>query len=680
MSRSRVPARALSKLQPRLRMMANGSSVVNAVRAERSATLTVSDEGLLRAISAARGTETAAVASALEELPRMPARGRLKEPPSSILANAFVHLVDSTARDARLPGEFARRGNIVEVQAPLSTVEQLATHPAVAFVELGETLRPPTPVRSEAEPLPPSFDLRRFGNPARHHFGRDVLIGIIDVGGFDFAHPDFLDAKRHTRFIRIWDQGGNARPSPAAAQFAYGAEFTADHLNAAIAASAALGLPPQDIEHQSQQVEGSHGTHVASIAAGNRGVSRQAVIAGVLISLPTADQDLRKSFYDSTRLADAVDYLLALGVELGKPVSINISLGTNGHAHDGSAAVARWIDAALAVPGRCVTVAAGNAGQEIGQTPEDLGWLMGRIHASGRIPASGLETDLEWVVVGNGVLDVSDNELELWFSPQDRVAVSVRLPSGEWIGPIEPQQFIENRQVADGSMLSIYNELYHPANGANYISIYLSPFFSDTAIVGVMAGTWTVRLHGREIRDGRYHGWIERDDPQRIGRVGAQEAWMFPSFFTERSLVDNSTVSSLGCTNRVVTVANLDGVRNRINRSSSQGPTRDGRPKPDIAAPGTDIVAAKAFSDANDRWLALTGTSMASPLVAGLAGLMLNIQPDLTSAQIEAILRRTARPLPGASFEWIDDAGFGIVNPEAALEEAAMLNERKDLT
>ena len=46
------------------------------------------------------------------------------------------------------------------------------------------------------------------------------------------------------------------------------------------------------------------------------------------------------------------------------------------------------------------------------------------------------------------------------------------------------------------------------------------------------AGTWLVRLHAREIRDGRFHAWIERDDPQQLGRVAEREAWAFPSFFT----------------------------------------------------------------------------------------------------------------------------------------------------
>jgi subtilisin family serine protease len=502
------------------------------------------------------------------------------------------------------------------------------------------------------------------------------------VQGFDYAHPEFLDDDGKTRFVRIWDQGGDARPAPRAQNprgFDYGAEFRKEHLDAAIAAAPRVHLPPQEIERQSQMVPGSHGTHVASIAAGRRGVCPNAVLAGVLVSLPQEDEDRRKSFHDSTRLVHAVEYLIDLADELGLPVSINISLGTNGHAHDLSPAVNRWIDSALSVSGRAVCVAAGNAGQEAPAFDGDLGYVMGRIHTEGRITASGLSADLEWMVVGNTQVDVSENELEIWYSSQDRFAVSV-LPPGasEWIGPVEPRQFVENRQLRDGSFVSVYNELYHPANGASHVAVYLSPLFNPQSVVGVASGRWLVRLHGREVRDGRFHGWVERDDPQRLGRLGEKELWSFPSFFSERSNVDRSSVSSLACAERVVSVANLDEAQERVHATSSQGPTRDGRCKPEIAAPGTDISAARGFSD-GELWVSMTGTSMASPFVTGVVGLMLAIQPKLSAAQIVGILQRTARPLPGGDFAWKNDAGFGRIDPDECLKEAAVLNERRGL-
>ena len=509
-----------------------------------------------------------------------------------------------------------------------------------------------------------------------------MIIGIIDVQGFDFAHPDFLDAQGNTRFLTIWDQGGDVRNSPDNAQFDYGAEFTQAHLNAAIKGAKAARVPATEIERQSQREPESHGTHVASIAAGNRGVCPNANIAAVLIDIPPEDMDRRRSFYDSTRLADAVDYLVAFARKRRKPISINVSLGTNGHAHDMSSAINRWIDAVVNEPGVSIAVAAGNSGQARADTqdPNDYGWLMGQIHASGRIPKAGLNVELEWVVVGNGVLDISENEFELWYGPQDRFTVQLRPPGMDWLEEIEPGQFIENRQLPDGSFVSIYNELYHSANGANTISIYLSPQLSQPAVIGVRAGTWLVRIRGKEVRDGGFHAWIERDDPQQIGPLGPKSMWRFPSFFSDKTNVDESSVSSLACGERIVSVANLDETRRLINISSSQGPTRDGRSKPDVAAPGTNIVAAKGFAGAKDLWVSMTGTSMACPYVTGVVGLMLAVQPNLTAAQIRGILLRTSRPLPGNDYNWRKDAGFGVLDAEAAIQDAIVINQRRDRT
>jgi subtilisin family serine protease len=189
-----------------------------------------------------------------------------------------------------------------------------------------------------------------------------------------------------------------------------------------------------------------------------------------------------------------------------------------------------------------------------------------------------------------------------------------------------------------------------------------------------------MRLEGLDIRDGSFHAWIERDDPRRIGRLGERQAWVFPSFFAEGTFVDDSTVSSLACGQRIISVANLDDVIGRIHPTSSQGPTRDGRLKPDVAAPGTRVLAANGFTGDPDAWLEMTGTSMASPYVTGVVGLMLSARKDLTAAQIEGILRRTAVPLPGTDYSWRNSAGFGVINSEACLEEAVRVSQRVDLT
>lgn len=702
------------KLHPWLRVVKNGDQVVNAVRSDGSARIACA------ASVEAAGLETAPIYTQLAQqvmsVPRWtelveapPAKlaKRAKLPASKAATDSYVNVfieffpeqqeagggagkdmqrlqqqILSTQKKTpdSLPAEAIARRNFLCATVPVSLLDELSRDPAVAFVHPSDPLALDRPEVTSAPPgkKPAS---KAIGAAKRNGRGEGVLIGIIDVGGFDFAHADFLDENGQTRFVAIWDQGGDFRPPPQG--FSRGAEFRQKDLNAAIVAAKKPGLPPAAwIERQSQLQPGSHGTHVASIAAGNSGVCPKAKIAAVLIDIPAIQDDVerrRSTFSDTSSITHAVEYLLKIAQEENLPISINISLGTNGGSHDGSSGVSRWLDAYLAQPGRAICVAAGNAGQEKAQAEADLGWIMGRIHTSGRIPARGLEVEIEWTVVGDGLEDWSENELEIWYSAQDRFIVALKPPgAADWI-EVQPREYVENRRLASGVTVSIYNELYHPTNGGNYIALYLSPNLDPENFRGIPKGIWKVRLKGDEVRDGRFDAWIERDDPLEIGRVGQRRMFRFPSFFTEKSNVDSHSITSLACGHRVIAVGNLDEEKQQINASSSQGPTRDGRCKPEIAAPGTRVLAANGFGEDDEPWIGMTGTSMASPYVAGVIGLMLAANRDLTAAQCLGILQRTSRPLAGASYQWVNDVGFGRIDPEAALEEARSINKRVDL-
>jgi subtilisin family serine protease len=708
----------IRNLHPILRMYRNGGSTVNTLRAEQASSMmaipvaprTSATESATELKAVRRGRFLGVGAeSELSKVPELKRRPRLNRvaPADNVLVNVFLDvqrqhtdlnnaststsvqgivrklrsLLMRNKSTARFAKQIMYTRNFVSSPVPVSALEDIAQWPGVTFARRADalTFAPPQPSTLGGKTSAPKRrDVKGVGY---HQNGQGVLIGVIDVGGFDFAHEDFLDQNGDTRFIGIWDQGGRSRNPPE--RFDYGAELRGEHLNAAVKASRkANGLPAHVLEPQSQRSPGSHGTHVASIAAGNHGICSKAKIAAVLIDIPTPEnqrEERRSTFSDSTRILHAVHYLLDIAKREKLPVSINISLGTNGGAHDGSSGISRWIDALLAEPSRAICVAAGNAGQEKAAGDGDVGWVMGRIHTTGRIPARGLEVELEWTVVGNGIADISENELEIWYNPQDRIEVSVLPPSGkQWI-KVAPQQFVENRRLDSGTTLSIYSELYHPTNGSNYIGIYLSPNLDPDKLAGVEAGLWRVRLRGEDIRDGTFHAWIERDDPFQVDGTGQTRIFRFPSFFSERSNVDSHSVNSLACGFRTISVANLDEAKQKISITSSQGPTRDSRQKPDVAAPGTDIVAAKGFSDSKDRWVAMSGTSMASPLVAGVVGLMLGANKALTSAQCIGILQRTARPLPGLSYAWQNDSGFGSIDPDAAVEEARQFSDRYKL-
>jgi len=713
------------RTSPRLDVLLSGSDDVNHSRAENNASLAVAaaeappgeDEragtvntadptqmaqAALQAVQRARlAVDQVEPVAEVKDLSRTVVEQRVKErerdpePSSDIRMSVFIKL-DRDLEPARLQAvqdaveKHARRIcwklDTAAAEMTAAGVAALVHEDAIAYIETGQTLNEPTPLVERATSLRPP---RRSVSTARahHHDGEGVVVGIIDVGGFDFAHPDFIRDGR-TRWEAIWDQGGTTRPPPDSdpkSGLSYGSEILGSHMKAALAASGKRGLAATELEPQSSMVPGSHGTHVASIAAGNSGVAPKASLVGVLVSIPAAGDAATTSFYDSTRIADAIEYLLRVAgrVEEGqppRPLSINISLGTNGHAHDTSSPMARWIDNALATRGRCVSVAAGNSGQvEAGPTDSPRA-LLGRIHAGGVIAATNLRHELGWVVGGEGISDYSENEMEIWYPPQDRFDVEVRPPGGAWVGPVPLGKAIRHEFLDDGTVLSIHSEAYHPANGLNRISILLSPFYgkregTTQEMRPITSGEWRVRLTGVVVRDGRFDAWIERDDPRAL--PGGLGRWNYPSRFSEGSYTSDRMIGSLACAERLLSVANADLTRNSAHVTSSRGPTRDGRSKPDIAADGTQVVAACGFSH-KTRWIQMTGTSMASPYVAGVAALMLAVVPQLTSAQIQGIMRSTSAPLPGQTFGWRNDTGFGVIDPAACLRRTVEFREMFD--
>ena len=514
---------------------------------------------------------------------------------------------------------------------------------------------------------------------------RRVLLGFIDVDGFDFRHDVFLDDKGQTRFARIWDQTTvdqkGVPPSPAKrhgtewSNFDYGHEFDAKAMNDAIEQTGMYaywraGLPTKELM--------SHGTHVASIAGGSIGVCPNAVLAGVVfpsdrVVNPDGMTTRDRGRGDSEKLRDAVRYLRQVAAELQLPLVVNISLGRNCGSHDGAASICRDIDALTSDTGCCVVIAAGNAGDSSGNMLAD-----GRVHASGTV-AKGGPLELGWQVLNR---DSTDNEMEIWYDTHDRLDVTVVSPGADYVklGPVEIDDSQElprpdGTGIPDGTRVYVQHTSYDAGNGCNYAYIQLSP--NEKAPNSVVTnGLWKVILSARNssVDSGSFHAWIERDDAGQSHFESVD-----PSSF------DNTKVNSLACGHNVIAVANWDQSNRRAHPTSSQGPTRDGRQKPDIAAPGTGIWGANGFPiqldadlypapPATRRYACLTGTSMAAPYVAGVAALMLAINPTLTATQIRTIMVRST-----PSGRWGKAEGFGRLSLEKCLKEAGRIGKLEDV-
>lgn len=568
---------------------------------------------------------------------------------------------------------------IYTVAVPLTRLEELGDEEGVELVSAGSFLGP-TLDTSLAEVR---ADQVHAGQGVRNsRRGAGVVVGIIDFG-FDFTLDDFRDASGNTRVAFFWNQGITLQAGEhAPADFPYGAEYTGQDINNALAAANPFAVIRHNDAGESPLGTAEHGTHVAGIAVGNGRSADSAFPANKFVGVaPEATvifvqpntSDAGRSFTDSVHVADAIRYIFERAQGRGRPCVINMSLGQNGGSHDGESVVERAIDRLLEIePGRAMVVAAGN---------EHI-W---RGHTSGTL-AAGQTRTLHWRVGGQMPIpgggttgtgsDRTANEMEIWYSSRDRFRVRVIDPNGNdtaFVNPGETRVFPLN----SGETVFIDSVRFSPLNGEAqiYIEVLPQPSSTPLSVPKITAGVWQVELQAVESRDGRFEAWIERD-----ARVGDNN-FADQSFFVGSDFDPVMTLGTPATTRRAIAVANYSHVTQAISDSSSRGPTRDSRLKPEVAAPGTNIVSSNSRGGRTPPGGAtptpvrvkMSGTSMSAPHVTGIVALMLEANPRLTAPQMRKILIAAARPpLPGGTVAFDNAFGFGRVD---ALEAVHLAEE-----
>ena len=589
-------------------------------------------------------------------------------PPSEFAGLRWTRLVDE----------------IYTVTVPLDRLGALAAAPGVEFLSAGNALGPMLST-SLPEARADAATLAREIPPGCT--GKGVVVGIVDFG-LDYFLEDFRDANDTSRLAFFWNQGITPSPGESSpSEFRYGVEYDKAGIDQALTETGP-GAPYSSVRpHRRDNATrplnvGEHGTHVAGIAAGNGRTGDAGFPAGsfpgvapesTLIFVQPDASDVASSFTDSVHVADAIRYIFTKAAEMGLPCVINMSLGQNGGSHDGESLVERAIDRMLEVePGRAMVVAAGN----------EHVW---RGHASGTLTTGDTRT-LHWRVGGPSPIsapgatgnDVSHNEMEIWYSSRDRFRIRVIDPDGETTPDIEPGQ-TRAVTLTSGDTLFIDSVRFAPLNGASQIYIEAIPKPSGANLVQPLnRGVWRVEIEAVEARDGRFDAWIERDARRPSNQFADQ------SFFVGNDFDPVMTLGTPASTRRAVAVANYDHVSQAINDSSSRGPTRDGRPKPEVSAPGTRIWSSNSWAlrkppgapnsaKAAARTI-MSGTSMSAPHVAGIVALMLEVSPKLTTPQVTGILTAAARPPFGSDSTAIDPAfGFGRVDAVEAVRLAKEL-------
>ena len=442
--------------------------------------------------------------------------------------------------------------------------------------------------------------------------GKGVLVAVID-SGIDYYHPDFRNPDGTTRIGLLADQDRDRI-------------YTREEINAALetgSRTSALALVP------STDPSG-HGTAVAAIAAGNgregngvyRGVAYESELMVVKLGTPLTD-----SFPRTTQLMKALDLVVRRAQDMNRPLAVNISFGNTYGSHDGTSLLETFINDMSGIGRNVIVAGTGNEGTGAGHRAGSL--VMGQ-EENAQLSIAPYET-------GMGV--------QLWKSYVDQFSIRLVTPSGEIIGPIDSRLGPQTLRYG-GTQILIYYGKPSPFSRAQEIYFDFLPVrdYLDS-------GIWTFRLTPERIVTGRYDMWL----PSR-GILNPSTRFLRP--VPETTLTIPSTAAN------VISVGAYDDSYRAYADFSGRGFTRQtGQVKPDLAAPGVDIVTARR----GGGYEAVTGTSFAAPFVTGSAALLMQWgilqgnDPFLYGEKVKAYFTRGARHLPGYDVWPNERLGYGTL-------------------
>lgn len=537
---------------------------------------------------------------------------------------AFVRLKSSHAEDVlSVYGctVVTQINDIFIVQIPMEQIDVLANHEDVVRIEAqfdASPLLDVTPSWVHNLPvytgtgLPQAFD------------GTGVLLGIVD-GGFDLTHPSFYGVDGSTYRIKGFVDDYASDDESVGTPTLLGREYDSEE---EIMSKAHSG-----------DTDTSHGTHCLGIAAGSgygseyKGIAYGADIFAVSTKIGT------ESYYSSATEVARMKRIFDYADETGQPCVITYSIGFNDIPDDSQL----FVEAleGLTGEGRIIVTSAGNEGRKLSYVRKPVG-----------IESAG------------STLSTKENRGRVYFlsdQPFKLKCISLAIEENEYCKSdsvvYDTEDLPTDSLVLWGHHLIVerwgtYYTLTDRTEGRTAVDHYLALIVEgDDADVQMYADQQYSfsNTYGTQMNDLRL---TKADHTHCIGLPGTLSQMITVGALNGRysyTALDGSEVKSTGSEAEVGVIASF----------SSIGPTKDGRVKPDVVAPGVSVLSAgnsyysgdygktlvkeTMFKDRTYPWVAMSGTSMATPCTAGIIALWLQADPTLTPARVKEVLKNTCK-------------------------------------
>ena len=554
---------------------------------------------------------------------------------------------------------YATVGNIAIVSIPVSSIGPLSDHPAVRRIEAspsGRTTMDTTAIIVGADRLYSPYR----GEIERGYTGKGVIVGVMDIG-FDLTHPNFLDpsATRY-RIGAFWDQ---LSKDTVDSQLPVGRDFVGANL----------------VHAQQHSADGhiqTHGTHTLGIAAGSGYNSRYKGIAPdadiCLVSNAVSDDIVLIDSADIDKYTTATDalgfkYIFDYADREGKPCVASFSEGYPPYLDQEDSLYAAFLDS-ITGPGRIIVASAGNECVTYTYMEKPAGE-----EAAGAFINTTNTTTFYRIK--------TRTPLHLSALVYDNATTTLDITS---------ERFLKDSVLTDtlfigGDTCTVTTDRYPSSFTAD--TVYNVLFTANKALSALppIALVLQGRDNHAELYGSSSNGLDNRPDiDPRWTAAEMTRNIHAPACFPSVVCV-SATVHRLGFINYKGEYRDFSKGRTVGLRSpySSVGPAINGMQKPDVVAPGDNIISSYSsyylehnpeandinsdvehfvFEDRTYAWNANTGTSMAAPVVAGIIALWLQAKPDLTREEIIDAFSHTCRQ-PDAALPYPNNEyGYGEID------------------
>jgi len=460
--------------------------------------------------------------------------------------------------------------------------------------------------------------------------GKGVIIGIVDTGIVYtmniFQYPD-----KTSKIISIWDQTiDNINDYPAG--FYYGTEYTREQINAAINSD-----NPHNIVPSTDEI--GEGTAMAGISSAF--YDKEKKFAGdavntelVIVKLKPAKPYLKDFFgipenaisYQENDFIMGVKYLLTIANRLNRPIVICTGIGSSQGSHTGNDIISNYLYAIGNLTGKAIIVPAGNEGNN-------------NHHYYGEIIPPDY---INLVELNVGTAD-KNFTMELWGYPSDLFIIDVYAPSGELIYNIDMGNNEKRNFVIEYASVKIYVD-YILSEAYSREKLFVFRFKN------MQEGVWKFRISTQNKLLSTFHIWLPINN-----------------FISQGTYFNNAnaytTICQPGNGLGIITASSYNPPQRALDPSASRGFNSLNMPKPDITAPGVNIMA----HSLNSTIVPFSGTSIAAAHTAGIAaqylewGIINGYLPNINSTIIRYMITNSADRLATEIYPNAD-LGFGLID------------------